>query len=148
MHSIWLPTAPASDHKAMRDFSRGFSLFLCIFFLGLIPWLFDHPISLWPLIVSAVLLAGGQFYPPSVYPVYRVWMVVASLLAWLNTRLIMLFAFYCLIFPIGIVLRLLNKLQYQNITWSPGKKAINNTKQSYWVKRENSPAKDNLKEPF
>ncbi|MFC3095513.1 hypothetical protein DRW07_08650 [Alteromonas sediminis] len=140
---LWLPTADASDTKAMRDFSRGFSLLLCLFFLGIIPWLFDTAIPYWPIVASAVLLIGGQFFPLSIYPVYRLWMVIASLLAWVNTRFIMLIAFYVLIFPIGIALQLMNKLQYKHVKWP-----ISEGQHSYWVKREQSPNEKNLKEPF
>jgi len=140
---IWLPTAAPDDKKAMRDFSRGFSLLLCLFFMGLIPWFFDTGVPYWPLYVSAVMLMAGQFVPLTVYPVYRAWMAIASILAWVNTRLIMLFAFYVLIFPIGITLRFFNKLQYKKVSWPTAKET-----KSYWVKREASPSRDNLKEPF
>lgn len=139
---LWLPTAPANDKKAMRDFSRGFSLILCIFFLGLIPWLFETAIPLWPLYVSGVLLVLGQFIPVAVYPIYRVWMVVASVLAWINTRIIMLIAFYLLMVPIGLIMQALGKLQYKKVKWDK------KPSQSYWIKRDNPPKPENLKEPF
>lgn len=140
---FWLPVSPASDKKAMQQFSRGFSILLSVVFSGLLPWLFSAPVPIWPLIVSGVLLLVGEIYSPAVYPVYRVWMVIASILSWVNTRLIMLIAFYLLIFPIGLALQLLGKLQYKKVKWP-----VSNEASSYWVKREHSPTKENLKEPF
>jgi hypothetical protein len=74
------------------------------------------------------------------FPLYVVWTVFASILGWLNTFVILALAFYLLIFPIGLVLRLLGKLGYQTKLKPDAK--------SHWIQRVSPPQKDNLKEPF
>ena len=140
--TFWLPVADMRDNKAMRDFALGFSMLLLVFFCGLLPWLFNNSIPLWPVFVSAYLLVFAFVYTPLVYPVYRFWMVIASIVGWLNTRIFMFIAFYGMILPLGLVLRALGKLQYHS---GPirRKNAV-----SYWHRRAQSPTKDNLKEPF
>jgi hypothetical protein len=141
-NSFWLQPAPLNDKKALRDFALGFSALVVLCFSGLLPWIFSTPVPLWPFYVAAILIPLGLVLPVSIYPAYRIWLVVASILGWVNTRIIMFAAFFVMIFPIGLVLRGLHKLQYNTIL-QRGK-----THHSYWQRREHSPNKNNLKEPF
>jgi hypothetical protein len=69
-----------------------------------------------------------------------VWIVFASVLGWTNTQIILAVAFFALILPLGLVLRLFGKLGYST-RWTE-------SADSYWIDRENPPTADNLKEPF
>lgn len=137
--SFWLPLAGKDDVKTLRQFGRGFGILLAIVFGALLPWLAGNALPQWPWITGAVLVIMAQLYPCALYPVYWLWMHVASVLNFINTRIIMLIAFYLLLLPIGLVMRLRGKLQYQTSRKS---------NRTYWLSREDSPGKDNLKDPF
>ena len=135
-----LPMAAADDKPALRKFAWQMSIAFPLFFALLLPWIFSHPMPMWPFYVAAILLVSAYLVPVLLFPLYVVWTVFASLLGWLNTFVILALAFYLLIFPIGLVLRLLGKLGYQTKLKLGAK--------SYWIQRVSPPQKDNLKEPF
>lgn len=113
-----------------------------LIFMGLLPWLFEGDIPWWPLALS-ILLGGLYFvYPKGLYIPYRIWMAIAMVLGWVNTRLVLAFAFYVLILPIGLVLRLFNKLQYKK------KMTKSAQKQSYYHDVESGKSPESLKDPF
>ncbi|MDM7860704.1 SxtJ family membrane protein [Alteromonas sp. ASW11-36] len=140
LKSIMLPMADPSDSSALRQFAVQMSVAFPLFFALLLPWIFDHAMPYWPFLVSVALLTGGFVIPRILYPMYVVWMIIASVLGWLNTQLILGLAFFILILPLGLVLRLFNKLGYSS--------KINKNVSSYWITRQNPPRKENLKEPF
>lgn len=140
MNSFWLPTVSKSNTLALRQFGLGMALMLAVFFCLLLPWLFETNPPLWMLPVVLTFLTLALTFPHLLYWPYRCWMVIASVLNYLNTRLIMAVAYFLLIVPIGLLMKSMGKLQY---TRRPSRATP-----SYWVARNNSPTKSNLKEPF
>lgn len=138
--SIMLPLADKSDRKALRHFAWQMAIAVPLIFAGLLPWLFDRPIQEWPFVVSGILLVSAYILPITLYPIYFVWIIFASILGWINTQIILGLAFFVLILPLGILLRLLGKLGY-NPKLEPDA-------ESYWITRDTPPRRDNLKEPF
>ena len=138
--SIMLPLADKSDRKALRQFAWQMAVAVPLLFAGLLPWLFDKPIHEWPFIVSVVLLASAYILPMTLYPIYFIWIIFASILGWTNTQIILGIAYFLLILPLGLVLRILGKLGY---TAKQDPKA-----KSYWITRTTPPRRENLKEPF
>ena len=130
----------AISNKELKDFALTMSWAIPSLFMLLLPWIFDRSISYWPIVVSAVLLVFYFFYPKGIYPIYRVWMFVAGIIGWINTRIILAFVFYVIIFPIGILLRVFGKLQY--------KSKEDESDSSYWKTREIELKKDDLERPF
>jgi intracellular septation protein A len=56
--------------------------------------------------MAGLLLLSGLVIPPALNPVYKAWMRLAGVLAWINTRLI-LGLFFCLILtPVALIMRL------------------------------------------
>jgi uncharacterized membrane protein YkvA (DUF1232 family) len=127
------------DHSALKEFSVTMMWVFPLVFMLFLPWLFDSSIPWWPAALSAVLAILYFVFPSGLYVPYRIWMAIAMVLGWINTRLILALAFYLMILPIGLLLKVFNKLQYQQ---QPKDNA------SYWIKSESPKSKDNLKEPF
>ncbi|WP_218310705.1 SxtJ family membrane protein [Alteromonas antoniana] len=140
MDNFWLPTVSKTDLPALRQFGLGMALALTLIFCLLLPWAFDVPASLWIIPVVLTFLILALMGPGLLYWPYRSWMVFASVLNFINTRMIMAIAYYLLIVPIGLLMKSIGKLQY---TRGPARDAA-----TYWVLRKTSPAKSNLKEPF
>ncbi|MFT5675275.1 MAG: hypothetical protein ACI808_001205 [Paraglaciecola sp.] len=141
-----LNLADKSDLRALKEFARTMIWAFPVIFMGILPWLFEQPIHWWPGVISAVLTLLYFAYPAGLYYPYRLWMAIASVLAWINTRLILGIAFFLLIMPIGLWMRFLGKLQYKTkISNSAGDDNDNN---SYWIKRTDKLDKNNLENPF
>ncbi len=141
LKNVMLPLANRNDTIALRSFALTMSIVFPIVFTLLLPWLFSQGMAYWPFAVSSVLMSLYVIYPRGIYYPYYVWMIIASVLGWLNTRLILGLVFYIVITPIGLIMKALGKLQY--------KKQVNN--QSNWVTQTHTDArkdKKRLEEPF
>ena len=52
---------------------------------------------------------AGLVAPRILAPAYRVWMKLAEVLAWINTRILLGVVFFGVVTPIGLVMRLLGR---------------------------------------
>jgi len=76
------------------------------------------------LTVGAVLCVLGVVVPVVLKPIYWVWMIFATILGWIMTRVILSLLYYVIFTPIGLVARLFGK-QFIELKW-------NKSKDSYW----------------
>lgn len=141
LQKVLLPLANRNDIRAMRSFALTMSIAFPLVFTLLLPWLFKQETVYWPLAVSSVLMSLYVVYPKGIYYPYYGWMIIASVLGWFNTRLILALVFYIVITPIGVMMKTLGKLQYKKHVKKP----------SNWVKQTQTEAykdKKRLEEPF
>jgi len=100
----------AAKKEMTRQELRKFGLvtggMLVLFFDLLIPWIWGVTPPLWPAIVGGVLAATALLLPAALGPVYKVWMLFAEALGWVNTRIILSVMFYLIFFPVGMIVRL------------------------------------------
>ena len=137
-----LPLCDKDDKRGLSVFCWQFSGFVCLVFMGLLPWLFDGLVPYWPLYISAYLLLMRSIYLPAVYPVYISWMVIASVLAYTNTKIILLLLYVCLVIPMGLFSQLTKRLTYQ-------KRPQANGADSYYIKRyREDMRKNHMQDPF
>ena len=129
----------ATDQAGLRRFGISIGLALPLLLMGLLPWLFDYRIPLWPVLIPLWLLPLAAVAPGLLYYPYRIWMAVFGVLGIINTYLILTLVFVLLITPMGLVLRLLGKLQYQK------KRSVHD--HSNWQDSV-PPEARNLEEPF
>lgn len=61
-------------------------------------------------------------------PIYDLWMKFAAVLAWVNTRIILIVMFYLVFTPVGLVMRLFGMEQLD--------RRLEKEKESYWVKKD------------
>tara|TARA_R110002126_G_scaffold54341_15_gene147202 strand:- start:842 stop:1246 length:405 start_codon:yes stop_codon:yes gene_type:complete len=127
-----------TDHAGLRAFGWQMAIVWPVLFSLLLPWLFGWAIPLWPLYLSAAFGLLALLYSPGLYYPYRLWMAFARVMAWLNTRLLLALVFYLMLLPLGLVLRLFSKLQYQH---KP-------TGDSYWLAPDKLPTAKDLEDPF
>jgi uncharacterized membrane protein (UPF0136 family) len=59
--------------------------------------------------IAAVLLLLAAVAPKLLRPVYRGWMRLGEVLAWINTRIILTLVFFLVVTPIGLVMRLFGR---------------------------------------
>ena len=71
----------------------------------------------------------GIVIPFILKPIYWVWMIFATILGWIMTRVILSLLFYIIVTPIGLIPRFFGK-QFLELRWD-------NSKESYWNFRTN-----------
>jgi len=79
---------------------------------------------------GAILLILGVTIPVILKYIYWVWMIFATIIGWIMTRVILSLMFYAIFTPIGFILRLFGK-QFIELNW-------NKTDSTYWKYRTKS----------
>ena len=64
-------------------------------------------IVLWS--IGAFLFSGGLLWPQVLKPLYVLWMLLAHVLSWVNTRIILGVIFYLIFTPIALVMRIVHR---------------------------------------
>ncbi len=70
---------------------------------------------------------SGAFAPYLLKPIYMIWMGLAFILGWINTRIILAVVFYLIFTPIGLAMRLFGVDLLD--------RRIEKGKQTYWKKK-------------
>jgi hypothetical protein len=97
------------DNKELRKFGLLFAAILLILFEGLLPWLKNKPLPLWPLYVGAPIALLAVLWPAGLRPLYSAWMKFGMIAGAINTRIIMSIVFFVLVTPIAWVMRVLGR---------------------------------------
>ena len=109
---------------------RSFGILFGFLFLAVATYLFYRERTAWVWLASLGIffILAGIAIPSVLRPVYVLWMKFAFLLAWINTRLILGIFFYCVLTPLGLLLRIMGKDLLE--------KRIDRNAKSYWIVRE------------
>ena len=137
-----MSTLPTLDKNGLRDFGLITGAIMGGLFGLLLPWLRDRPFPVWPWVVAAILWLWALVAPGSLKLVYRYWMKVGLILGWINTRIILGLAFWLIILPLGLVLRLLNEKTVRKIT-----AGFDGNLRTYWVPSR-STTREKMEKPF
>ena len=93
------------------------------------------------LFFGITLFLLGIAIPFILKPIYWVWMIFATILGWIMTRVILSLLFYIILTPIGLILRFFGK-QFLELRWEK-------SKESYWNFRTNEHLqKENYEKQF
>jgi hypothetical protein len=105
---------------------RNFGITVGIIFMIIAGFLFWKEIESFQilLMVGIVLSLLGFAIPVILKPIYWVWMIFATILGWVMTRVILSLMFYLIFTPIGLISRLFGK-QFIELKWD-------SSKDSYW----------------
>lgn len=79
-------------------------------------------------IISAIFFIVAFTMSNMLKPIYIIWMRLAFILAWVNTRLILFIVFYLVLTPIGLVMKLFGADLLE--------RKIDKNKDTYWIKKE------------
>jgi hypothetical protein len=97
---------PTPNNKDLRNFGIIFGSLVALIFGLALPFIFHHALPLWPWIVLGVFLFVGLLIPRALKPIYYLWMYFGLMMSKITTPLIMGIAFFIVIFPIGVLLRI------------------------------------------
>lgn len=123
----------------LKKFGLIFGITTVILFGLLLPLLFEKIFPIWPWVIFLISGSLALLYPMSLNLLYNLWMLFGSMMAWVNTRLILGLIFYLLFFPFGWIKKIFGKD-------SLSKKF--DTKLSSYRKVNNDHEKNNLENPF
>ena len=130
---------PTPGVRELRNFGLMMGGFIAAIFGLLIPWIWDLGFVKWPWITAAVFLVWGLAAPATLLPVFRLWMKLAMVLGWINTRLLLGLVFYLMFFPLGFMMRLFG--------WDAMHRKMSASAQTYRVASKVA-ARENMEKPF
>jgi len=118
-------TVPPSTRRELRNFGLIMGLFL-----GLIAtYLWYRTSGAWVHLggIAGAFLAIGLVLPVILRPIYVVWMLLARLLAFVNTHVLLALVFYTIFLIIGAAMRL--------VRYDPLDRRLDSEQESYWNRR-------------
>ena len=111
-----------SEKSDLRKFGITIGLILLII-AGFLFWKEKESFQIL-LTFGVTLCILGIAIPFILKPIYWVWMIFATILGWIMTRVILSSLFYIILTPIGLILRFFGK-QFLELRWDK-------SKESYW----------------
>ena len=97
------------DSTEMRRFAFILGLLVVLVFGMALPWFLDENRPYWPFALAAVAWTVSIVFPRGIVPVYRCWMKVGAILASVNSIILLSVIYFLMIFPLGMLFRLLGK---------------------------------------
>jgi len=97
------------NQQEYRKFGMIMALMVALFFGGLLPWIFTWEYSIIPWFISASLLGLALLAPKALIILYKPWMYLGNILAYINTRVILAIVFFGVFVPIALILKIMNK---------------------------------------
>ena len=98
------PPRPVATLKEIRSFGLIFSLLVVLIFAGLMPWLFNQPMPVWPFAVGTVTALLALLAPSTLRPLHSLFIKLGTLLAFINTRILLFIIFFGLFLPVSLVM--------------------------------------------
>lgn len=111
--------------KNLKKF--GITIFICLFFIGLVLILRQKESYKIIWIFGALLLFLGIIEPIVLKPIYRIGMMLAFCLGWINTRILLILLYYIILTPLGLIMRIFGK-DFLDLK-------LEKERESYWEKK-------------
>ena len=96
---------------------------------GMVFWRFNAPLAAkWIWIMSGVVIGFYYLIPPLRKWIYRAWLGAFFPIGWIVSHLLLAVVFYLVVFPIGLLMRL---LRYDALS-----RKFDPDRETYWIERE------------
>ncbi len=115
-----------SEKKDLRNFGIVIGIALAI--LGGMLWWKGKETYFLFIFLSAVFILLGLILPAVLKPLQKAWMMLAVVLGWFMTRVILSVLFYIVFTAIGLISKLFGK-EFLDLR-------LNKTRQTYWIHRK------------
>ena len=98
-----------NSNKYVRNF--GITIGIILFIISGLLMLMHYGKEFYQLIaiIASTFIGLGLILPILLKPIYFLWMMFATILGWIMTRLILSLVFYLIMTPIGLITRLLGE---------------------------------------
>ena len=103
------PTRPVATLKEIRSFGFFLSLLVVLIFAGLMPWLFNQSIFVWPFVVSTATALLALLAPSALRPLHSLFIKLGTFLGFINTRILLFIIFFGLFLPASIIMWLVRR---------------------------------------
>ena len=123
-----------SEKSDLRKFGITIGLILLII-AGFLFWKEKESFQI-ILAIGITLFLTAIAIPAVLKPVYWIWMIFATILGWIMTRVILSLLFYIIFTPIGLILRFFGK-QFLELRWDQSKESYWNIKTNEHLQKEN-----------
>ena len=123
-----------SEKSDLRKFGITFGVILLII-AGFLFWKEKESFQLL-FTFGVTLFILGIAIPFILKPIYWVWMIFATILGWIMTRVILSLLFYIIVTPIGLIARFFGK-QFLELQWDKSKESYWNFRTNEHLKKEN-----------
>jgi len=97
------------ERAELRKFGYVMAGFFGLVVGALLPWWWSLKWAYWPWLVAALFLVLAILWPSALGGVHRVWMRLARVLEWINTRIVLGVVFFLVFTPLGFVMRMLGR---------------------------------------
>jgi len=114
------------DKTTLRKF--GLTVGTVLLLVGIMLYLTDKPSSVVFGGVGILLILFGLILPSILKPLNKIWIILALIMGWLMSRVILTILFYLVLTPIGITAKIFGK-KFLNLK-------IDKEAKSYWNKRD------------
>jgi len=114
------------DKKTLRKF--GVTVGSVLLAIGIILFITGKSTYIYFSIIGIFLILSGLVFPIILKPLNKIWMILAVIMGWISSRVILILLFYLVLTPMGFFLRIFGKdfLQLK----------FNKESNTYWEKRE------------
>mgnify|MGYP001282789255 CR=1 FL=1 len=123
-----------SEKSDLRKFGITIGIILLIIAVYLF-WKENESFQIF-LITGIVLSLLGVAIPVILKPIYWVWMIFATILGWVMTRVILCLLFYLILTPIGLISRMFGK-HFLELKWNKDDKTFWNYRTKGKIEKEN-----------
>ena len=124
--------------KSEKSDLRKFGITVGIVFLiiaGFLFWKDKESFQIF-LTIGVVLCVVGIAIPIILKPIHWIWMIFATILGWIMTRVILSLLFFIILTPIGLISRLFGK-QFLELKYNKNLNTYWNFRETEQMKREN-----------
>ena len=123
-----------SEKSDLRKFGITIGVILLII-AGFLFWKEKESFQIF-LAIGITLFLTAIAIPAVLKPVYWIWMIFATILGWIMTRVILSLLFYIIVTPIGLIPRFFGK-QFLELQWDKSKESYWNFRTNEHLKKEN-----------
>ena len=122
----------SNDVETSSNKSFGLVFFIVFLIIAIYPIFKNGDIRIWSLIISFVFLILGLINSKILTPLNKMWFKLGLLLGKIVSPLIMLFIFFFVVTPIGLLMKILKK-DLLNLKF--------NNDKSYWIEKKGPKSK-------
>ena len=127
-----------TDKRTLKNFAILFFVVLCL--LSLLFYLRGRSYFIWTIFAAAIFIFLGLLAPKSLKWFYRIWMMLAFTLGSIMTRVILSLAFFVIMTPLGLFLKMIGKDLLDQ--------RIDGSRDTYWKRHEVVKDKNRYLKPF
>lgn len=130
---------PQLDKKGLREFGLILGSIFAILFGIILPLLHRHTPPPWPWVIAVILWTLAILSPPTLNPIYQIWVRIGLTTGKIITPLWMGLVFYLVVMPMGFIVRLVGQ--------DPMRRELNNHLETYRIPSQPRPT-SSMERPF